>query len=34
VRVVDGIDALRRDRDYKLIETSSPKQFELNLAAE
>jgi hypothetical protein len=33
VRVVKSIDALKQDRDYKHIETCSPKQFEPNLTA-
>jgi hypothetical protein len=33
VRVVDSIDALKRDRDYKLIETCSPDEFDPPITA-
>jgi hypothetical protein len=33
VRVVESIDALKRDRDYKLIETCSAEKFEPSLTA-
>jgi hypothetical protein len=31
VRVVDRIDALKRDRDYKLLATCRPDEFEPSL---